>query len=425
MYKRSSTVSKPSLSRGWGAAIVLAGALGAGLPGLATAQAPALRPEVLKPLLEAQKLQQGKRPEAALQALAVLDGRNDLQAPERFALERLRATALLAQQDEAAAAQALARALDSGSGTTTERLPLAENLAVLAYRLKDYPLAARAAGEYRALGGSRDAFVVLQAQALYQAGQFNDVVQLLAPRWLASRQQAPADATEWRLLASSLQRMGQSERYAEVLLSLAQHQPSPEIWADLIQRQFKRPDLPAALELDLYRLLLATTGSPEAEDRLEHARLALDAGFPAEAEQVLQGQETPKAQTLRQRARTQLAEDQRVQGELEKRLTTAKDGNPAFNSGLNLVLAGQTGPGLALMQTGWERGGLRQPQMARLRWGYAQYRAQQTDAALATWRPLLDTPGVEADLARLWLTFIGRAPGTGLARPFMRPSHPA
>lgn len=391
--------------------LALAVALTVGVAAPVAAQTAALRPEVLRPLLEAQKLQQDKRPEAALQTLATLDGRSDLQAAERFALERLRASALLAHSDEAGATQALARALDSGAGTPAERLPLAENLAVLAYRQKDYPLAARGAGAYRALGGPREALTTLHAQALYLAGHFAEAVQLLEPRWLAAQDRAPADAAEWRLLASSHQRLGNDRRYTEVLLSLAQHQPSPEIWADLIQRQFKRPDLPAALELDLYRLLLATTGSPDAEDRVEHARLALEAGFPAEAVQVLQEQDRPQAQTLRERAQAQLAEDRRAQGELDKRLATAKDGNPAFNSGLNLVLSGQAAPGLALMQSGWDRGGLRQPQAARLRWGYAQYRAQQTTAARSTWQALLASPGFEADLARLWLTFTHHTPG--------------
>lgn len=400
---------------------VLSLALLGGVPTAAWAQSESLRPEVLRPLLTSQELNQQKKPREALAKLAEVDTVGNFNALETFTLERLRATVMLALDDPRGAAQALTKALTSERGSSADRLALMENLAVLQYRLKAYAEAAHWAGQYLTQGGTRDALQVVQAQALYLSGQPGPAVSILEQRLAKDEaaQRAP-DETQLRVLASAYQQLKDDGRYVATLERLVRHYPSPEIWTDLLYRVLKRSDLSAPLEIDVHRLMRSVGASTQAGDRLEHAQLAITAGYPGEAKQVLEEAQTAqllhtpadqqKAQALLAQATRMQAEDNKLLPQLDAQLAKAKDGNPLFNNGLNFVLNGQHTRGTALLQQGVDKGGLKQPDAAQLRWGYALFLAGQKEAARQTFSKLSGT-GIEAYLAKLWLLHLGHQSG--------------
>lgn len=392
------------------------------LPVAVTAQANlVLRPEVERPLLAAQALHQQKKSQEALARLTEVEANGQINALEIFMLERLRASVQLSRDDLAQAATALTRALQTQQGTPAERLALMENLVLLHYQQKAYADAALWAERYRANGGQSDNIALLQAQALYLSGQPEAAAPLLARRVDAdvAAQRVP-DEIQLKLLASAYQQTKNPAGYVATLEKLARHYPSPNIWSDLGYRLLKRPDLAAALEIDVWRLMRATGATLSPADRLDHAQLALTTGYPIEAWQVLQsgqaaGQfqasaDITRLQKLLDQASRMQAEDDKLLAQMDTQLAQAKDGNPWINTGLNLALGGQAQRGVVLMEQGLAKGGLRQPEIARLRLGYALYLAGQKAKARETFASLSTGETSEAAIARLWLLYLPLRP---------------
>ena len=70
--------------------------------------------------------------------------------------------------------------------------------------------------------------------------------------------------------------------------------------------------------------------------------------------------------------------------------------------GLNYVYEGKTDKGLAMIEKGIRKGGLKRPDDAKLHYGEALMHAGQRQKAVAVLRDVKGTDGT-ADLARLWV----------------------
>lgn len=389
----------------------------------AHAEPDTLRAEVLRPLQAAQELNRQSKNAEALGRFAEVDALTALNPLEIFTTERLRAVVLMAAGDSAAAARALDKALQTGLGAVPDRLALMEHLVLIQYRAKAYAESALWAGRYLALGGQREQLRQVQAQALYLSGQYQPAIEILQQRVhseLAARR--VPEEVELRLLASAHQQLKQETGYVKTLETLVRFYPGPEVWADLLYRVMQRPDFPLYLELDVRRLMQQVGAAATADDALDHAQLALSAGFPVEARKVLEAakdagklgapQDGAKLNTLLAQATRLQLEDERQLPQLDAQLAKARDGNPFVNMGLNLALGGQAPRGAALIAQGIDKGGLRQPDAARLRLAYAHYLAGQKDKSRAACEALTG-PSAEAALARLWLLHLDAAPREG------------
>jgi hypothetical protein len=141
---------------------------------------------------------------------------------------------------------------------------------------------------------------------------------------------------------------------------------------------------------------------------LEHAQLAISAGYPTEARRVLEAAKTQdklgssgdsvRLDSLLTQAKRLQLEDDRQLPLLDAQLAKARDGNPFVNMGLNLAFGSHASRGAE----GIEKGGLRQPDAARLRLAYAYHIAGQRDESRAVFETLTGS-SAEAALARLWL----------------------
>ena len=379
-----------------------------------------IRPEVIRPLQQAQELNKQNKPAEALARFAEVDA---LAAPnplEIFTIERLRAVVNMAAGNSAAAGKALEKALLTERGTTPDRVALMEHLVLIQYRAKQYADAAVWAGRYLALGGQREQLRQVQGQALYLSGQFQPAVDILQPRLAAELAAGRVpDEVDIRLLASAFQQLKNTTAYASTLETLVRFYPKPEVWADLLFRVMQRKDFPAYLEIDLRRLMQQTGAITSMADALDHAQLAITAGYPAEAKKVLElakvntqpdaPEDVTKLNNLLAEATRLQAEDDKQLPQLDAQLAQARDGNPLVNMGLNLALGGQAPRGAALIAQGIEKGGLRQPEAARLRLAFAHHLAGQKDQARQALQTLTGASS-EALLARLWLLHLQAKP---------------
>ena len=112
----------------------------------------------------------------------------------------------------------------------------------------------------------------------------------------------------------------------------------------------RKPGFSDRLALDTYRLSLATGSMSAANDYMEMAQLALQAGLPAEAKQVVDkgfaagvlgtGAEAERHKRLRDLVAKRLDEDKAGQAEAEAQAREAKDGTALVDVGMKLVFNG-------------------------------------------------------------------------------------
>ena len=145
---------------------------------------------------------------------------------------------------------------------------------------------------------------------------------------------------------------------------------------------------------------------------MEMAQLALQAGLPAEGKKIIEkgyaagalgtGAEAERHKRLRDLADKKLAESQAAIANQANDAANEKEGNALVQVGYAYVTLGEADKGIALIDAGIKKGGLKRPEDAKLRLGMAQLQSAKTKAAATqTLRSIKGADGV-ADIARLW-----------------------
>jgi hypothetical protein len=267
-------------------------------------------------------------------------------------------------------------------------------------------------------GGTNGSIRTLLIQSQYLAGDFAGAARELTTEIQAAEKSGTAPAEDrLKLLLNAALKLGDNNTYVYTVEKLVTYYPKKEYWVDLLARMQRKPGFSDRLALDSYRLSLATGSMTAANDFVEMAQLALQAGYPAEAKQVVdkgfesnvlgQGDQAERHKRLRDLVTKKLDEAKATDADVLKQAGADKDGNALVNVGFNQVFAGQAAKGLPLMQQGIAKGGLKRPEDAKLHLGIAQVLAGDAAKAQATFRSVGGTDGT-ADLARLWSLYAKR-----------------
>ena len=390
-------------------------AAAAGLIAFGALAQEALRPEVGKPLQAAQDLIKAGKYKEALAKVRDADAVGGKNGGETYLVERMRLAAASGLGD----ADLAARSFDAISGsprvTPADKVRMVESIAGSYYRAKDYAKAMQWSQRYFREGGTSGAIRTLLIQSQYLAGDFAGAAkELTAEIQAAEKSGTPPAEDRVKLLLNAALKLNDNNTYVYAVEKLVTWYPKKEYWVDLLSRMQRKPGFSARLALDAYRLSLATGSMSAANDFMEMAQLALQAGSPSEAKMVVDkgfasgalgaGAEAERHKRLRDLVDRKLAEDKAALAETEKQALATKDGNGLVELGLNLVFAGQAPKGLQLMQQGMTKGGLKRPEDAKLHLAVAQITAGDTAKAQATLRTVGGADGT-ADLARLWALY--------------------
>jgi hypothetical protein len=216
-----------------------------------------------------------------------------------------------------------------------------------------------------------------------------------------------------KLLLNSAQRVNDNGSYVMAMERLVTHYPKKEYWSDLLGRVQRKPNFSDRLALDTYRLMLASGSMRNANDYMEMAQLAVQAGFPAEGKQVVDkgfaagmlGTGTPAEADRHRRLKELVAkrseEDKQEMLVRLKEAVAAKTGGDLVDVGFGQVFLGEPRKGIALMEQGIAKGGLKRADDARLHLGIAWLMAGEQARAQAAFKTVTGNDGA-ADLARLW-----------------------
>ncbi len=393
-----------------GAALVLAFG-SAGLDTLAQ-KADAVRPEVGKPLQEAQNLSRSGKNREALAKINEADAVSNKTPNETFLIQRMRGSVASAAGDNDAAIKAFEAVLGSGRVTGRDQQQMVQAIAVGHYKNKDYAKAAQWTQRYFKEGGSDPAMRTVLLQSYYLSNDCGSVNKMLGSAVAEDSNGRKPTEEELQILANCYLRQKDTGGYVGAIEKLVVYYPKKEYWTDLLSRVQKKPGFSDRLALHVYRLRSATGNLNNAADYMEMAQLAVQAGVPAEAKVILDkgyaanvlgtGKEAERHGRLRDLINKNLDESQKARAQDEREALAAKDGNDLVKIGLNYVYEGKADKGLGLIEQGIKKGGLKRPEDARLRLGEAQLFAGQKAKGVQTLRSVKGEDGT-ADIARLWV----------------------
>ena len=371
-----------------------------------------LRPEIATPLQAAQELARAGKFVESLARIREAEAVPDRTPGEILAIDRMRGVAASGAGDIPTATRSFEAVLAAGGIDPADRARLTRALALLYFQGKDFPKAATWAARYLQENGTHADMRWLLIRAQYLADDWASAARELrvdVEGGLKSGVAPPLERVQ--MLANSYSKLGDNAGYVYALEALLAFYPNKEYWADAIRRVEAKPGFADRLTLDVLRLRQATGVLNAGADYAAMAELALAAGLPAEAKRISDqgfasgalgtGADADKQKRLRDTADRQVAEDRKQLPQSVRAATAAPDGTALVNVGFVYVSDGQFDQGIALMEQGVQKGGLRRPDEAKLHLAIAYLAAGQKAKAIAAFRDVGGTDGT-ADLARLW-----------------------
>lgn len=381
--------------------------------GLSSAHAQVqLRPEIGKPLQQAQaQMKQGKHKDA-LATLRGLDKVSNKTANETYLIERVRAGAASSAGDYDTAAKSFEALLDSGKLNPKEREQFSEGLVGIYMRAGDLNKANATIQKLLKQGDDPKLRAYL-LQNYYKQGNTAALEQEL--RTIEKSGRLTED--QLGMLANIQLKKNDTAGYVRTIEKLASSYPKEQYWTDLLNRVQRQKGYSQRLNVDVYRLKLANNLLKKPSEFMEMAQLVLQAKAPAEALKIIDkgykagalgtGADAARHQRLKDLAEKNLAEQNKNFAALEAEHTSVKDNDSLVNLGYALVQAGQADKGLKMMEAAIKAGGLKYAEDAKLRLGEAYAAAGKKQQAIATFKTVGGKDGT-AELARYWIMAINR-----------------
>ncbi|MBL0143961.1 MAG: hypothetical protein IPP91_18140 [Betaproteobacteria bacterium] len=371
-----------------------------------------VRPAVGKPLQAADALYKAKKYREALAKVVEADAVAGKTAYETYIIQRTRGSIAAAAGDHEAAARAFEAVIATGRTTGAEQLKIVQAVAGLHYQAKDYPKAAQWAARYQKEGGNDPAMRTLLVQSYSLNNDCASASRAAGEGDAEGRNGRRPSETELQILANCYLKQKDNTGYVNAIEKLVMYYPKKEYWTDLLNRVQRKNGFSDRLSLDVFRLKLVTGNVTTTNDYLEMAQLALQAGFPSEAKTIVEkgyaagalgtGKDADRHKRLRDLAQKSVDESLKSRAQTEKDALADKAGNALVAVGYNYVTEGAPQKGLAFMEQGIQKGGLKRPEDSKLLLGVAQLHSGARARGMQTLKGVHGNDG-PADLARLWL----------------------
>ena len=388
-------------------AFFCAALLFAGVEGVAWGQA--VRPEVGKPLQEAQALIKAGKGREALSKIGAAEAVPNRTAQENSLIAQMRFAAASSAKDYEGIIKGGEALIASGKSDVRT----VQSIAVAYYSNKDYANAAKWTQRYFKEGGNDPAMRTMLLQSYFLSNNCSEVNRMLGSATEEGSSHR-ASEEELQMAANCYLRQNDTGGYVASIEKLVVMYPKKQYWTDLLARVQKKPGFSDRLGVDVYRLKLATGNITSAADYMEFAQLALQQGVPAEARQILdkgyaagalgKGDEAARQQRLRDLITKSQEESLKKRAEDEKEALASREGGELVKVGLNYVYEGKADKGFPLIEQGIKKGNLKRPEDAKLRLAEAQLQAGRKEAAVRTLREVKNVDGA-GDIARLWILY--------------------
>jgi tetratricopeptide (TPR) repeat protein len=384
----------------------------------AAPKAETLRVEMYKLLdpIKVKELMAAKKFDEVQANVTTAEALPNLTPYETYIINRMKLALGSATGNDKMAMAALEYVINSGRMDKGDNADFIQALANYHYNAKDYAKALEWFKRYQKEAPDPEKVRRSMSRAHYLINDFAtsklDLEKLIADTEAAGK--AP-QLDDLRLLGSAAARLKDMVSYGATLEKMVKLYPSDELWTDLLRRVTSKPGFNNRLMIDVYRLETVALKELAADEYTDMAELALLAGFFTEAKQSMdagfangvlgKGANAAKHKQLRDKATKNAADDAKTIDAGDASARAAKTGQPMINLGYAYATMGQFDKGIELIEKGIAKGGLKNPEDAKLRLGEAQVKAGLKDNAIKTFESLKGSDGV-ADLGRYWVMFL-------------------
>ena len=341
---------------------------------------------------------------------------------ENYILNRIKMAHASMTNNDAGILAAAEEVVKSGFEPKDTQAKLVLAMANIQYNAKNYAAANEQLKRYEAMGGNMAEARQLQTRAQYlskdYAGAKTQLQQAVAEAEKAGKTPSQEDL---KLLLSAAHESKDTAVYESTVQKMVTYYPTDEYWNELIRvGVVRKPGFNQDNYLPLLRLQFAATKTLREEDYVDLAESALRDGFPTEAKNALdagyaagvlgKGANAKAHTALRGRADKGAADDAKNIAAGEAAASKAKTGAGLVNLGWAYATMGQYDKGIGFIQQGIAKGGLKQPDEAKLRLGAAQAKAGKKDDAIKTFESVKAGGGL-SDVARVWIMTLKQPAG--------------
>jgi hypothetical protein len=381
---------------------------------------PSVRPEVFKLIDPAQikPLMDAKNYTEVQTRITQAEAIPNLTPFETYAINRMKLSLGSSTGNDAVAMPALESVIGSGFLAPAEKDGFIQALANMYYNAKNYPKAIEWFKRYQKESATPEKVRPALIRAYYLSGDYATAKTELLPILAESDKTGTAPSQEdLRLLASAANKQKDDATYLAALEKLAAYYPTDDFWTDLINRGVQRkPGFDSQNNaIEMYRLEFAAVKAMAPEEYVNLAELALLAGFPTEAKKAIDagfaagvlgtGSDAAKHRQLRDRATKGAADDAKNIASGEASAAKSKNGAGLVNIGWAYVTMDQFDKGIPFIEQGIAKGGLKQPDEAKLRLGMAHAKAGHKAEAIKTFQGVKAGGGL-SDLAKYWILLL-------------------
>lgn len=373
-----------------------------------------LDPAAIKPLMDAKNYAEVQ---SRVQQAEAFPNRTPY---EDYVVNRMKLSLGSATNNNEIAMPALEAVINSGRLQPNEQADFIQALANMHYNAKDYPKAIEWFKRYQKESTTPEKVAPALTRAYYLGGDYANAKAALLPAIEAAEKagQKPSEE-DLRLLASSANKVKDDAGYLVALEKLVAHYPNDDFWTDVLNRGVARkPGFdPQTNMINVYRLEAATVKKMAPEEYVDLAELSLRDGFPTEAKKAMdagyaagvlgQGSNAKAHAALRDKATKGAADDAKNIAAGEASASKAKTGAGLVNLGWAYATMDQGDKGVGFIQQGIAKGGLKNPEEAKLRLGMAQALAGKKAEAIQTFQTVKGGGGA-GDLAKYWIVHLNQ-----------------
>ena len=371
---------------------------------------PSISKNLLKPLAGAQEAAKKEQWAECISQLKALDGQPTNAPYDNYVINDILGFCALRASDNTLTISAWSKVVDSEFADPARSATLRKGLLQLSYQAKDYAGAVVYGQRLIDLGTADRAVYLLTIQSLYLQNEFK-ASEKLAAAYVASMEaegKSPPDMA-LQLYASACIRQEDDACTLRALEKQARYFPKKETWPNLTLLMFRSGG--DTNTLNVFRLSREMGGMMRGEEYTEMAQLALEKGFPGEAQSVIEEGKAKNiftnksnldlATRLLGTAKAQAAADKPTLLAQDKEAAGRKNGEVDARIALAFLGYGDFERSVVAYERGLAKGNIRNPEEARLNLGIAQLKAGNKEGAAATFAAVKGDETLQR-IARLW-----------------------
>ncbi|MGH8178120.1 MAG: tetratricopeptide repeat protein [Steroidobacter sp.] len=369
---------------------------------------------VAEPLKKAQAAMQAKQWDTALAEIKKAQAAEKKTPFEAYQIDEFLGYVFIQQKKFGEAAPVFERMLNSGFLPPEQIDDRTKTVAQLYFQVKDYRKAAEWAKKWLAKYPNQEDMAVLLGQSQYLLEDWKSAASTMMGVVKNAERSGQTPKENWlQIVLSSYFKLDDKNGIGEALKKSVRYYPKDEYWENLLDI-YRRKDTSDRITLGYYRLMNDVGVLKDSGDYVEMAQLALDAGVPGEAQEVVEKgfekgtlksadkTEQGRYDRLLNGAKKQAQSDRAALAQLAKDAEKAPQGQADVALGQAYLSYGQYDEAIAAFQRGLKKGGVTDVDEAQVSLGIAQMKKGQKDQARQAFQTVKDGSKWK-DLAELWI----------------------